>query len=86
MELFVIWISDGGGWGILVLITYTVLFALILTFFEMRLNILHRKYVDKVWPIGQEGLEFGNRKFRIIVRLLFLALYLISAVLILSIL
>lgn len=70
----------------IVLSIYTVLFVFIVAFFEIRLNYIHRRHIEKLWPIGEDGLKIIDRKLKIIVRILFVLLYSISTAIILTLL
>ena len=65
---------------IIVLSIYTILFICIVTFFEMRLNYIHRRHIEKLWPIGEDGLKIIDQKLKIIVRVVFILLYILSVV------
>lgn len=71
---------------IIILSIYTVVLACIVTFFEVRLNYIHKRHIEKLWPIGEDGLKIIDRKLKIIVRIIFLLLYLLSVAIILTLL
>ena len=71
-------------WQGIVLGIYTVVFIALVLFFEMRLNYIHRRHVEKLWPVGEEGLKIIDRKLKIIVRIIFIILYGLSATIILT--
>lgn len=35
----------------IVLIVYTLSFLLVVAFFEIRLNYIHNRHIEKLWPI-----------------------------------
>jgi|GEM_PF-3761431 len=65
---------------------YTAIFIIIVIFFEIRLNYIHRRHIDKISPIGEDGLRKLDRRLKIIVRIIFIILYIISLSLIFAIL
>ncbi|MDD5377138.1 MAG: hypothetical protein PHH16_03405 [Candidatus Gracilibacteria bacterium] len=65
---------------------YTILFVFIVVFFEARLNYIHRRHIEKLWPIGEDGLKIIDRKLKIIVRILFALLFMLSMAIILTLL
>ena len=71
---------------VIILSTYTALFICIVTFFEIRLNHIHRRHIEKLWPIGEDGLKTIDRKLKIIVRIIFILLYILSTATILTLL
>lgn len=71
---------------IIILSIYTVLFVLIVIFFEVRLNYIHRRHIEKLWPIGEDGLKIIDRRLKIIVRILFILLFAVSLAIILTLL
>lgn len=71
---------------IIALSIYTLIFACIVIFFEMRLNHIHRRHIEKLWPIGEDGLKTIDRKLKIIARIIFTLLYILSVVIILTLL
>lgn len=70
----------------IVIASYTIVFIIIVAFFEIRLNYIHRRHVEKLWPIGEDGLKIIDRKLKIIVRCIFLLLFLFSLMTILTLL
>ena len=71
---------------LIILSIYTVLFVIIIIFFEIRLNYIHKRHIEKVWPIGEDGLKLIDRKLKFIVRGIFGLLFAISVAIILTIL
>ncbi|HBB27153.1 TPA: hypothetical protein DCZ36_01490 [Candidatus Gracilibacteria bacterium] len=71
---------------IIILSIYIFSFILIVTFFEIRLNYIHKRHIEKLWPIGEDGLRIIDRKLKIIVRILFVLLFAISIISILTLL
>lgn len=71
---------------IIILSIYTVLFVLIVIFFEVRLNYIHKRHIEKLWPIGEDGLKIIDRRLKIIVRILFILLFAVSLAIILTLL
>ncbi|MDD5198018.1 MAG: hypothetical protein PHN60_04130 [Candidatus Gracilibacteria bacterium] len=71
---------------LIILSVYTISFIFIVIFFELRLNSIHRRHVEKLWPIGEDGLKIIDRKLKIIVRILFVLLFAISVIGILTLL
>lgn len=71
---------------VVILSTYTILFVCIAVFFDIRLNYIHRRHIEKLWPIGEDGLKIIDRKLKIIVRIIFLLLFAISTAIILTLL
>lgn len=65
---------------------YTALFVIMVIFFEIRLNYLHRRHIDKISPVGENGLKKIDQRLRMIVRIIFTLLFLVSLSLILTIL
>lgn len=35
----------------MILVAYTILFAFLVTFFEMRLDHIHKRHIEKLWPV-----------------------------------
>ncbi|EKD30259.1 MAG: hypothetical protein ACD_78C00105G0004 [uncultured bacterium (gcode 4)] len=71
---------------IIILSIYIFSFILIVTFFEIRLNYIHKRHIEKLWPIWEDGLRIIDRKLKIIVRILFVLLFAISIISILTLL
>lgn len=71
---------------IIVLTAYILLFVLLVFFFEIRLDYIHRRHIEKLWPVGEEGLKIIDRKLKIIVRVIFLILFMFSVTIILTLL
>lgn len=71
---------------IIIISIYTILFICLVIFFEVRLNYIHKRHVEKLWPIGEDGLKFIDRKLKIIIRCMFLILFTLSVTIILTIL
>lgn len=71
---------------LIILSIYTVLFLFTVVFFEVRLNYIHKRHVEKLWPIWEDGLKIIDRKLKIIVRILFSLLFIISVAIVLTIL
>ena len=69
---------------IILIVLYIVFFAIVVGFFEFRLNYVHRKHVEKIWPVGEEGLKIIDRRLKIIVRTIFVLLFSASMTIILS--
>ncbi|MDP2103487.1 MAG: hypothetical protein Q8K26_01035 [Candidatus Gracilibacteria bacterium] len=65
---------------------YTALFVIMVIFFEIRLNYLHRRHIDKISPVGESGLKKIDQRLRMIVRIIFVLLFIVSLSLILTIL
>lgn len=65
---------------------YTTVFVIMVIFFEIRLNYLHRRHIDKISPVGENGLKKIDQRLRMIVRIVFSILFLVSLSLILTIL
>lgn len=65
---------------------YTVFLVAFWMFFEMRLNTLHSHHIEKIEPLGVEGLKYIDRQLKRFVRVHFTVVYVISIVLILTIL
>lgn len=63
---------------------YAILFICIVTFFEIRLNYIHKRHIEKLWPIGEDGLKIIDRKLKIIIRILFILLFAVSVAIILT--
>lgn len=70
----------------IVLSLYTILFVCIVAFFEVRLNYIHKRHIEKLWPIGEDGLKIIDRKLKIIVRIIFIILFILSVAIILTLL
>lgn len=66
----------------LILLSYSVVFVALWAFFEMRLNTLHRHHVEKVQPVGVEGLKYMDRQLKLFVRALFVLGYIVSVAII----
>jgi hypothetical protein len=71
---------------VIIISIYTILFICIVIFFEIRLNYIHRRHIEKLWPIGEDGLKTIDRKLKIIVRIIFILLYILSIATILTLL
>lgn len=71
---------------IITLSIYSLLLLCVVVFFEVRLNYIHRRHIEKLWPIGEDGLKKIDRKLKIIVRIIFIILYTLSVVAILTLL
>jgi len=74
------------GSQIIVLSVYTILFIILVVFFDIRLNYIHRRHIEKLWPVGEDGLKTIDRKLKIIVRIIFLIMFILSATIILTLL
>lgn len=66
----------------LILLAYSAVFVSLWAFFEMRLNTLHRHHVEKVQPVGVEGLKYMDRQLKLFVRALFVLAYAVSVAII----
>ena len=71
---------------LIILIIYTISFIFIVIFFELRLNYIHSRHIEKLWPIGEDGLKVIDRKLKIIVRIIFALLFALSVAIILTLL
>ncbi|MFA6090857.1 MAG: hypothetical protein WC774_03720 [Candidatus Gracilibacteria bacterium] len=71
---------------IIILSIYTLFFICVVVFFEIRLNYIHRRHIEKLYPVGEDGLNMIARKLKIITRLIFLLLFVISVVITLTLL
>ncbi len=71
---------------IITLSIYSLLLLCVVVFFEVRLNYIHRRHIEKLWPIGEDGLKKIDRKLKIIVRIIFIILYALSVAAILTLL
>lgn len=71
---------------IIVAIVYLILFVVTVIFFEMRLDYIHERHVEKIWPVGEGGLQIIDRKLKIITRVIFLILFVVSIAIILTLL
>lgn len=74
------------GTQIIILSVYIASFICIVIFFEMRLDHIHRRHIEKLWPVGEDGLKIIDRKLKIIVRIIFLILLVLSVAIILTLL
>ncbi len=71
---------------LIMLSIYTFVFVCLFVFFEIRLNYIHRRHIEKLWPIGEDGLKTIDHKLKIIVRIIFILLYSLSVAIILTLL
>lgn len=71
---------------LIILAIHTVLFICIVGFFEIRLNYIHKRHIEKLWPIGEDGLKSIDRRLKIIVRIIFSILFILSVATILTLL
>lgn len=71
---------------IIILSVYTILFTFIVVFFEIRLDYMHKRHIEKLWPVGEDGLKIIDRKLKIIVRIIFIILFILSIAIILTLL
>ncbi len=71
---------------LLILAIYSIVFFCVVIFFEIRLNYIHARHIEKLWPVGEDGLRMIDRKLKIIVRILFVILFLLSVATILTLL
>lgn len=65
---------------------YTTFFIIMIIFFEVRLNYIHERHIDKISPVGEDGLKKIDHRLRMIIRIVFFILYTVSLGLILTIL
>lgn len=70
----------------IVSVVYIILFVMLVAFFEYRLDYIHRQHVDKIWPVGEDGLKIIDHKLKITVRLILAALFAVSFVIIFTLL
>ena len=66
----------------MVVLLYTILFAILVIFMELRLNVLHRRHTEKIRPIATSGLGKLDGQLKTFIRILFFVVYVISVLLI----
>lgn len=71
---------------IIILSIYAIIFICVVVFFEIRLNYIHRRHIEKLYPVWEDGLNMIARKLKIITHLLFLFLFILSVAIILTLL
>ena len=71
---------------LIILSVYTISFIFTVIFFELRLDYIHRRHIEKLWPIWEDGLKIIDRKLKIIVRIIFILLFIVSTAIVLTLL
>lgn len=64
----------------LFILLYTTCFIVGWVFFEYRLGIVHHRHVQKIWPVGEDGLIRIHRRLKLFIRSIIGCFYLTSII------